>query len=325
MGKKVFIMSIPRESATGLDKARNDSSGALILKNKVGRANTKVMALYSPSKGGLNNYISYTPWIDPETNLPTKDSNGNVVMLQDYLEKKYGKEKGYYTNKPVTKDQKPEEATFFQSTYWILNDGTTMLDLDYEYDEIGYYMMLGSSLVANSEREYKEHKWPRAEFYIAIENESDELKYKRNELKVKAFAILDNSIFTEGYRRKFAVLLGVTSTKAVKAATIEQVNNLIYDYIDRSTTTEHSNVSKLLNLFSQLKTAQGKESIEAKYLLQEAIDLRVVYEKQGTYTWVRPTGNIVLGDRYEDAIDFLTNPKKSAELDEIKEAIKNKN
>ncbi len=319
-------MSVPRESATGLHNARNENSGALIGKTKVGsKANTKVMALYSPVKGGLNNYISYTPWIDPETNLPGKNEKGNVIMLQEYLENKYGKEKGFYTNRSVAKDQKPEDATYFQSTYWILNDGTTMFDLDNEYDELGYYVMLGSSLVANSEREYKEHKWPRAEFYIAIENESDEIKYKRNELKVKAFATLDSSIFTEGYRRKFAVLLGTSSTKAAKAATIEQINNLLYDYIDRSTNTETSNISKLLSLFNQLKNAPGREVIEARYLLQEALDLRIVYEKQNTYTWVRPTGNIILGERYEDAIDFLTNPKKSSEVDEIRENIKNKN
>lgn len=321
MGKKVFIMSIPRETATGVSNARGES-GAKINKSKIWKSNTKIQPLYSPNRGGLNNYISYTPWIDPATNLPAKNAEGKQIMLQEYLENKYGKPSGYYTNMAPRKDQKPEDNTYFQSTYWILNDGTTVFDLDNEHDEVGYYVMLGSHLVANSEREYKEHKWPKAEFYIALENESDDLRYKRNQIKSKAFASLEDSTFSETFRRKFVVLLNLTSSRTV--LTIEQVNNLLFDYIDKSSFTEGSNINKFNSIFSLLKTAPGRENLEARYLLQQALDNRIVYEKQGTYVWVRAKGNITLGERYEDAVEFLTNPKKSAELEEIQEEVKKK-
>lgn len=324
MGKKVFIMSIPRESGIKLSDARG-VNGEKINKTKVYRAKTSIMALYSPKVGGLNNYISYTPWIDPSTNLPAKDEKGKTIMLQEYLENKYGKEKGYYTNKSPEKSQKEEDATFFQTAYWILNDGTTVLDLDNEMDELGYYVMLGSSLVANSEKEWRAHKWPKAEFYISLENESDDIKNQKVIAKRKAFARIDpetNSQFNESYRRKFIVLLNIANTKA--NLSLEQVDNALYDFIDKSSFGENSNIAKINSLFELLKTAPGRENIEMRYLLAQALDNRIVYEKQGTYTWLRSRGNIVIGDRYEEAVDFLLNPKKAAEVDEIREEIKKK-
>jgi hypothetical protein len=322
MGKKVFIMSIPRKTATGLSDARNPTSGELIGKNKIKKANTKFMCLYSPLKGGLNNYISYTPHIDPTTGLEARNKNGEPIMLQEVLEKKYAKPAGYYTNAPVTKNQEEKDITFYQTTYWILEDGTTMFDLDTELGELGYYAALESPLIANSEREYREHKWPKAEFYIAIENESDDIKYNKNKVKSKAFAALEDPALSDTFRRKFVVLLGLANTKA--NLTIEKINNMLFEYIDSSSFSESSNISKFMVLFNQFKTAKGKETIEVRYIIQQALDLRIMFEKQNTYTWVRPTGNITLGERYEDAVEFMLNPKKAAEVDEIIEEIKKK-
>jgi len=59
--------------------------------------------------------------------------------------------------------------------------------------------------------------------------------------------------------------------------------------------------------------------------LKEAIDNRVIFEKQGAYNWVRPAGAIVLGETQGEAVDFLMNPKKSALVEELAQAIKLKN
>ena len=45
------------------------------------------------------------------------------------------------------------KMTYFQKKYWQLVDGTTVLDLDSEDDEMFYYVCLGSQRIANSERE----------------------------------------------------------------------------------------------------------------------------------------------------------------------------
>lgn len=86
--KKVFIKSIPRPSAYGISEWTNDASGKKLEKTKIGQCQTKLSALYSPKLGGLANYISYTPHMNPETGTPFTDDKGHPVMLQEYLEKK---------------------------------------------------------------------------------------------------------------------------------------------------------------------------------------------------------------------------------------------
>lgn len=187
---------------------------------------------------------------------------------------------------------------------------------------MGYYVLLGSSRVANSEKEWRMHLWPKAEWYIALENESDQIKYQKNSIKVKAFAALENPEFTDMYKRKFAILLGLIDTRTI--VTNEQLNNILFEYIDKSTFIPGSNIDKFNELNILLNTATGREEFEARYILKQSTDLRIVYEKQGTYTWVRPQGQIVLGDRFRDAVSFILNPKKSTEVEELQEAIKNK-
>lgn len=61
MSRIVFIQTIPRESVFGIHDWANDSSGVKMQKTKIGNATDGLRALYSPSRGGLANYISYTP------------------------------------------------------------------------------------------------------------------------------------------------------------------------------------------------------------------------------------------------------------------------
>lgn len=190
-------------------------------------------------------------------------------------------------------------------------------------DEMGYYIMLGSSKVANSEREWREHKWPKAEFYISLENESDEIKHKKNSIKAKAFASLESSDLTSPLKRKVVSILELASSRA--NLTAEQVENTLYEYVDKSSFLPGSNIDKLTEVLSLLKTPHGREQFEARYILKQAIDARVIYEKQDTYTWTRSRGPLVIGERYTEAIDFILNPKKAAEVEELLAEINAKN
>lgn len=320
---KVFVSSIPRPSVFGIDEWTNDSSGVKLQKTKIGNTKTSIRALYSRSKGGLANYISYTPWI--EDGVQKVDERGNPLMLQHKLELKWNKEPGYFTNRALSKGENipDDKRTYFQRKVWPMNDGSTVFDLDTMDGEMGYYVCLASSLVANSEKEWRANKWPKAEYYIALENETDEIKYKRNEIKSKAFAALHNPDFTESYKRKFVSILDIASTRS--NLTTEQVHNLLYDYVDKSAFTPGSNIEKFNELVLLLNTAPGREELEARFILKQALDSRIIYEKQGSYTWVRPEGPLVIGDRYSEAIDFLLNPKKFAEQEQIQEMILAKN
>lgn len=321
MTKKVFIYSIETENAQGLHDWVNDTSGKKLKKTKFGRCTTSVMASYSPKRGGLANYISYTPATDPITGEPKKNEDGSIRMLQDELEEKYQKPKGFLTNKSWRKGEslEPADMTYYQTKSWQLNDGATVLDLDIMDEELGYYVMLESPLVANSEKEWRAHKWPKAQFYIALENEGEEIKYRKNALKSAAFASLHSKELTPVDKRKLVGLLNISNTRL--NLTEEQVHNLLYAFIESSTFTPDSNINKFNTLTTLLTTPKGKDEFEARYLLQRLIDNRIVYEKQGTYTWIRPKGKLDIGARYEDAVGFMLDPKKDIEVKEMKEQL----
>lgn len=324
MSRKIFVKSIPRESAFNIHNWKSNS-GKLLEKTKMGRCDTKLMALYSERVGGLANYISYNPWIDIKTGKIKIDSNGKDLMLQDQLEEKYNLPKNYLTNKVQRKNTslKIDDLTYYQTKVWSFQDGTTVLDMDTMEGELGYYMCLASPYVANSEKEWREHKWPKALFYISFENESDTIKYQRNIIKVQAFAKLASDLMVPTIKRKFVSLLNLASTKS--DLTNEQVDNLLFDYLEKSTlTNQGSNIAKFNALHGLLATPKTREEFEARYLLQQCLDTKVVFEKQNTYTWVRPSGNIVLGERLEDVLEFLQSPKKTKEVEELQEMIKQK-
>jgi hypothetical protein len=178
MSTKVFIYSIPRQTATKVSDFTSDVSGKKLKKTKIGRATDGVVALYNPRYGGLANGLSYKPWkedgkvkVDPDT--------GRHLTLQDKYEQRFNLDPGYLTNRPWRKgdSHSEEDLTYFQKARWVLNDGCTVLDLDNFDDLMGYHVMLDSKFVANSEKEISQ--WPKATHYIALENEAEEIKFKR--------------------------------------------------------------------------------------------------------------------------------------------------
>jgi hypothetical protein len=324
MSKLVFVMSIPRATATGISDWVSTSSGLKMKKTKVGRATDSLVALPSQKVGGLANYISYNYKTDPSTGEIEKDSKGNPITLQAFLEKKWGKPEGYFTNKLSPKDYRGDgsDLGYFYNKSWQLLDGTTVFDLSKMDDELGYYVMLGSSKIANSEREWREHKWPKATHYIALENESEEIKYRRTQSKSKAFATLHASDLTDSLKQKMIALLDIASSRT-KLST-EQIHNLMFDYIESSAST-NKNLEKFNNYTTLLKTADGKAKFECMYMLKQAQELRIIYSKQDVWTWIRESGaTLVIGDKYSEAVDFLLNPKKKEEYDEMKAQIKAK-
>lgn len=95
---KVFIQSIPRETATKISDWTNDSSGKKLKKTKIGRCRDTIMCLYNPKYGGLANGLSYKPWM--EDGKQKTDENGNKLTLQDREEQRWNLPKGYLTNRP---------------------------------------------------------------------------------------------------------------------------------------------------------------------------------------------------------------------------------
>jgi len=318
----VFIYTIPRPSALGLSEWTSDTSGVKLKKTKVGKTADYIRALYSPTIGGLANHISYTPWM--EAGEPQLDAAGKPQMLQTKYEEKWNLPKGFLHNRPfgfhVHSNKAPEELSFFQSYRWKLVDGCTVLDKSKMEDEMGYFTMLASSKVANSEREYRMHKWPKAQWYIALENESEEIKYEKSLAKTHAYAALHSTELTDNYKRKLVSLLGlVDSTSSISQ---QLIHNTLTAFIENSSAGPGSNIEKFQYYVNLLKTQDGRERFEAMWTLKQAIDLRIIDERQDTYTWKRPSGTpLPIADRYSEAVDFFINPKKSVEQEEIQSQI----
>lgn len=325
MSRLIFVKSIPRETATGIHNWTSQTSGLKLQKTKVGRAGDGIIALYSAKVGGLANYISYNYKIDPKTGQPELDEAGNKITLQAYLEKKWNKPAGFFSNQAASPRYRGDgsDLGFYYQHSWELKDGSTVFDLDKMEHEIGYYVLLASSKVANSETEWRQHKWPKATHYIALENESEEIKYKRSQMKSKAFALLHSADFTEAVKKKVVCLLGISPARTKLSE--EQTHNLLTEWIDSSTYISGSNIDKINNLATLLKTADGRAQFEIMFMLKQAEDFRIVFQKQDVWSWIRPNGStIVIGDKYSEAIDFFLNPKKKEEFDEIRQQIKDK-
>ena len=127
---------------------------------------------------------------------------------------------------------------------------------------------------------------------------------------------------TSTVKRQMADILELCNSKI--SLYEEQVDNLLFDYIDKSSFNEGSNIDKFNELFTLQQTATGREEFSARHTLQRAMDYRVIYEKQGSYVWNKSTGPITLGETYSEATEFILNPKKQSLVEELEEEIKAK-
>ncbi len=261
MNKKVFIQSIPRQTATLISEWRDPNSGASLNKTKIGDCKDKISALYSPKVGGLLNGLSYKEWT--EGGKPVMDKQGNPQTWQHREEQKWGLAPGYLTNRSWRRGEsvKEQDMTYFQLKSWPLNDGTTLVDLSKFDDAMLYYVALDSKFIANSEREWKAHKWPHALFYVALENESEELQYEKNARKVKAFAKLDSEILTSIRKKEFVWLLDLSSTFTELKS--EETENLLYKFIE-SDNIINGNVDKFNELYDLIQHDKGRAEFAAK-------------------------------------------------------------
>ncbi len=320
--KLVFVYTIPRDSILGLHTNIDPNSGKRLNKNKIGTANNSISALPNQRTQKLSNYISTQPWL--EDGIVKRDPTGRELTLQDKLEIEWKLPKGYLTDEKISNlddiYSNKTPMTYFQKMQWVMEDGCTVFDLSKFNDLMGYYVCLGSKLVANSEKEWRQHKWPNAQYYIAIENEMDEIAYKSNQNKLEAFTMLNSEEMTPIIKRKIAVLLGLINVKAALGEV--QINNLLYTYIDKVDSKQLSNIVKFKELYNMLLKPDTKIVFEAKYLLEKALAWRVVNEKQGVYTWIRSKGSIELGAKPEAAVEFLTDVKKRDLIDELEKEIR---
>jgi hypothetical protein len=245
------------------------------------------------------------------------------VSLQELLEIKHGRPKGFYTNRAWRPGDgfKDESLTFFQKFKFSLNDGTTVLDLSKPMDEIAYYMLKASPKVSSSNKPEDRSQKPKADFYISDKNESIQEKFSKKKLYNDCTTKLNDSKFTPSYQRKASKALELIKGDATTMPD-EQIYLLLDTYLEEGLKSKDENLTNFLEVYKLVNSVEGRNELEAMVLLGDLVNYRIVTDNRGTYTWI--SKQIVLGQRKAEAIDFLLDPKKQPERDELEKQLKAK-
>lgn len=327
----VIIKPFPRESAYKIHELRSDTSNKKVNKTKIGRCNDKLRAIPSAKTGklltGLDEYVE-NPFYKSDKPLPHEFEflrDKEKALLQHILEVKHGRPKDFYTSKMWREGDgmRDENLTFFQKFKMTLNDGSTILNTDNPIDEISYHLAKASPFVALSAKPIDKHSKPKAMYYIADENESEKEKFAKRKAYGSAKAKLEHPEFTLSYQKKIAKILDLV-VGDTDSLSDEKIYLMLDGYLSEALVSRHkeSNLSKFEEAYDLMLTSDGREMIEAKVLLKDLVNYRILSDNKGTYTWLNK--QIVLGQREAEAIDFLLDPKKQPERDELERQLKAK-
>jgi len=320
---KVFVSTVPRKTATKISEVVNGKTNVRLNQTKITRGCRDTFAILpSASRGGalntgLNKYVD-NPYKDG-TGLPAGFEalkGADTVREQHLVEIKFNKPYGYFTDEPYNRNNfdKDKAPTFYQTFKFSMNDGVTILDTENMNDYLAYRAMLVSKKFAPSRKDLEAGKYPDAMYYISLENETEDIKYRKVQRLNSATAKLADSDFDPETQKKMIKVLGI----AKGILTNQQAYNLLDSYI-KDATPGKDNITEFEKMYNLLTTADGREEFEARYLLQDLQDAWIVSEYQGTYTW--GAKKMVLGQRKDDAVKFLMNPEKQDEVKELKKQL----
>ena len=283
---------------------------------KAGRLNT-----------GLDKIIE-NPFFELPNKLPSEWRNSGIekkekISKQEYFEIKMNKPAGFLTSesRPLFENKIGKGLTYLQKFFKSFYD-TTILDLDVVEDELTYWLLLQShpDKCANSEDE----KTPFSRAYISQVNEDDVKVGKRNEIiedAVYKLVKLKNEQ-SESIIRKFATILEIIKGDVA----LDKVKNSLSDYINQKTSKQFEKIENFNKLFKLLEDIKGMEVFEAKFLLQYAINNRVISDYQGKYIWSsKKDSNLeLIGRSYQEALSWLLDINNRNYREELENELKAK-
>jgi hypothetical protein len=330
---KIYLKPTPRTSAVKISELKNLSAengqgtqGKVIKKTKIlPHCSDTITPLYNKNIGGLNTGLNVdddNPFFETTDALPQEFEylrTKKKAILQEILECKHDRPKGFYTNRMPRREDK--ERTFFQDFKIQMKDMTNILDTTNPHDELAYYVLKASKYVAGSEVDWKNGKKPEALYYISDEKEEQDKIYKREFIKSKALGLLTTNEITPEMMRKFIKYLRNTDkdSKLPQGNTSNETAFLtLKDYV------KDLNGAKTFldahDLFT--KSAPGRQRFEAIVLLQQLLEAYIVSNRGETYTW--NSTKIVIGNRKEEVIQFLLNPEKGPEVEDLEKELQAK-
>ena len=216
-----------------------------------------------------------------------KLATGLTPEDRERLEKETG-----YDLSPDYKAGKPHPFWSSPAAFVKLEHKTNIFDISNPLDEIRVKIMKASDLVANSQKEYDEGKFPLAQFVIFDEREEVELKASKATIKRKVI-IEANSLPFERKADVVQILLGIN----VRKQSADYIELKLDEAIDKIGPQE------VLNLIQRDK---ARTSLHATVL--EAIHKNVL-RKDGTSVYYMDDQ---IGFDVESAIDYLADKKNQA-------------
>lgn len=328
---KVYIYKIPKPSASKITEIVNGKTQRRLNQTKV---DGKIKERHSAPLSGKTGQLA--TGLDKEVDNPLKGEHINTpefqflsvqdkVRLQYLIEYKFNLPKETLINSraDVNNQKNRENPTFFQKFVFSTNDGLTVLDLNRLDDLLAYYIALESKRFANSKAEYEAGKFPEADYYLALQDEGDQEKFTKKQIKDKAKAEITLGKVADSVTQKKFVKLLLPSIGKGRLSDI-QAYNAISDAIDTNERYRDGEdfITKYNKLVKLLEDAPGKARFNALVLLQEGINTYTIMDKAGTYTWLAK--DLVMGASKEKTIDWLLDPVKSDLVDELKEQIEAK-
>lgn len=313
-----------RVTRKGMDGAPDDSVKEDYL-TRAPRTKFVFTPSYSISLGGINSglldlvdndYIDEPSYRTQEWKQILKGVE--TISRQTLLEYKHGRKPGFYSNQikwDLNKNfkGKTEEIPYYQtvSASKNLNDGLTVLDLNKPEDEVLYYGMLASDLIANS----MEQMTHRHGFFIAREDEEQLQKQKKSRLINGALAKLEEIMQNkDGAVVNFCkVVGGEPSQKRGLGET--QAYDTLERYIKKNV-DQATQFDKIYTMYTK-----DPHKFTARVLLWNYETSRIINTDGAKYTWQPPRGEdglipkALTWDRREKVLDFLVSDKYQPEQD----------
>lgn len=265
---------------------------------------------------GAKDYI--TPGTGPDGKIITGlDENAlDIIRMEDAGEKKK-------LQASIKKEREELErllgreldvtSDFWDEFFFIVEDGVTLDPTNPMHRVVEKFLIANKKVAPNEEAiEDSEGEYSNCLFFFYREEEEVDKTAKNSLKKDRAVAKLVNVNENSPERlvKIYSYLFGYDAKNEVSPTQAYVKIKEMLDVTDKNTLTQ--NIEKVLAVMN-LKP----EELNTKLVLDKAIKKRIVTTKGNIYR----RGDIILGNDYDEALDYLMSPENSAELVSLKKEV----
>jgi hypothetical protein len=124
-----------------------------------------------------------------------------------------------------------------------------------------------------------------------------------------------NPDLTNTFKLKLAKALDLISRDVAP----KRVHTVLRNFIVDKHKDQTSRIKQFIELLDSLEVKENRERFNATVMLHDLVSYYIVGVKQGIYTW--KSNGLEIGINKTEAINFLLNPKKQAEQEELEKQL----